>query len=385
MSASRILIADQDMEYGRAFARAVSSIHNEFEITLKKPEMPGKAKDAACTEHLYYDLVLIGGYPDEIEESVFAQYSNRKRVVILTDYYVESIHRQSEKETQFWYLFKYSEVSQMISDLNFLIGFLSGKKSLLRKNTAPDLIGFFGISGGTGKTAAALGVSRELSRYHDKKILYLSFEEIPATELMINGHSQNRNIGDYLYFLIEKNNESLCSRLDSFTISDEYGVETFSPTGGRNDLNELTRDELIHFLKVISDSCRYDHIIFDLKNDLSAETMYLLSLCRRIVVVQTDDPISRFKTRKLETYLSMSDIENPDGRFILIVNRTNSVNPDQGDSDSGSLKIRNKIYIENDENSFHSAPGHFGIDITHAFGIGVGKVVDELLSSGKEK
>ena len=204
MSASRILLADKDMEYGMALARAVSNLHSEFEITAAHFEMCGDGtKHDINIEFNQYDLILISGYPDEIAVFVSDKISKAKRIVILTDYIVESLVKQSEEERkEFWYLFKYTDVSVIISDLNFLIGSLTGKKSLLKKSTGPELIGVYSISGGTGKTVVALSTSRELARYHDKKVLYLSLEDLPATELLINNHVQNRNMGDYLYFLL---------------------------------------------------------------------------------------------------------------------------------------------------------------------------------------
>jgi cellulose biosynthesis protein BcsQ len=385
MSISKILLADKDMEYGRAFARAVSMIHSEFEITLSELDVFNKEEMADSIEFQDFDLILTGGYSDDTNNYIQAQIADNKRIVILKDNPVASLSKQSEEVNPFWYLFKYTEISLIISDLNFLIGIMTGKKSLLKKNTAPELIGFYSISGGTGRTVISLSTSRELARYHDKKILYLSFDDLPATEFLVVCHQNNRNIGDYLYFLFEKKNELLCSRLESFTVFDEYGVETISPTGGRNDLNELTREELIQFLKIISDSCRYDFIILDLNSDLSDKTLFLLSLCRKNILVQNDDPISRFKTRKLEAYLSISAMKKIKESFILTTNNALSTSSDQEDSSTGSLPYRKEIYIERDDNSFQTMRDHMDMDITHGFGMGIAKIADEILSSGKER
>jgi len=241
------------------------------------------------------------------------------------------------------------------------------------------------FSGGTGKTCAALGISRELSRFNDKKVIYIRFEEMPATELFIGNHPQNRNIGDYLYYLFEKNNLSLCSRPAGFTSADHYGVETFYPTKGRNDLSYLTQQELIHFLKILSDSCRYDYITLDLKSDLSEDTLFLANLCGKIILLQNDDPVSELKTRKLISYLAQKDFDGLKERVILAVNRSlgsEHDNRDYGDVFYSQIK---KIYIEKDENSFHSSSGHMDIDINHAFGVGIKKITDELLLQTKKE
>ncbi len=386
MGAIRILIADKDVEYGRALARAVSNIHNEFEITMVNLESQVKKKNVVSIDFLSFDLILISGYPDEILESIRKKLTDSRRIVILTDHQVNTLLKQTEEEENpFWKLYKYTEASLIISDLNYLISILTGKKSLLKKNTAPELIGFYSISGGTGKTVIALSTARELARYHDKRILYLSFDEIPATELLFPCSPKNRNIGDYLYFLFEKKNELLCSRLESFTIGDEYGVETIATTGGRNDLSELTQEELIQFLKVISDSCRYDYIALDLKSDLSDHTLFLLRLCSRGIVVQNDDPVSRYKTSRLEACFNTPDMENIKGRLILITNNAAGTETGGIGCESYNFQYQESISIERDENSFRNVGSRMDIDITHAFGIGIGKIADGILSSEKER
>lgn len=380
MGVGRILLADRDPEYGRALTRAVAGLHNEFEITAINLEPHGKAKINGKTAFQAYDLILLGGYPEETAQAICRRLSGGGRIVILTEYIVESLIKQSENEANhFWYIFKYVNVNEIISDLNYLIGIVTGKKSLLRKSTAPVLIGFYSIGGGAGKSVIALGASRELSRYHDKKVLYLSFEEIPAIELFVK-NNPGRNIGDFLYYLLEKRNESICSRPEGFTSSDDYGVEAFYPSKGRNDLNFLTREELLSFLKIISDSCRYDYIALELKSDLAEETLFLMDQCGKIVLIQNDDPVSEFKNRKFIAYMEKMDAFRYQDRFLIAVNRAGC--PEAGREDgefffNGNIK---RIHIEKDENSFRFGSNHLDIDISHAFGAGIKKLADEILS-----
>ncbi len=386
MGVSKILLADKDPEYRRALATAVANLHNEFEISLVNlTSEKGKLDPSIPLQE--YDMVLIGGYPDEIAESISRKLKKRTCIIILTEEIVDNLTEQSKiGANHFWYIYKYSNLNDIISDLNYLAGSVAGKKSLARKSFAPELIGFYSISGGAGKTVAALGISRELSRFHDKKVLYISFEEIPATELFIGNHTQNRNIGDYLYYLFEKNDLSLCSRPAGFTSADHYGVETFYPTKGRNDLNYLTQQELIHFLKVLSDSCRYDYIALDLKSDLSEDTLFLANLCGKIILLQNDDPVSEFKTRKLISYLGQMDFSGLRERVLLALNRLSGTEYDHWDPGDVYYSQIKKFFIERDENSFRCASGHMDIDINHAFGVGIKKITDEiLLQNSKEE
>lgn len=172
----------------------------------------------------------------------------------------------------------------------------------------------------------------------------------------------------------------MCSHPEGFTSHDEFGVESFYPTKGRNDLNYLTLEELIYFLKLISDSCRYDYITMDLRSDLSEETLFLLNQCCKIILVQNDDPVSKFKNRKFLAYLRERSSFKYKDRVILAVNKAYSHESEMENNEDFNLHNLKCISIEKDENSFRYAMNHFDIDINHAFGIGIKKIADEILS-----
>ena len=376
----KVLLSDKDTEYGKALANAISNLHNEFEIRLFSVEEIFNKDELFLNQ---YDLFLIGGYVDNEIESLKINNPEKSKVVILTEYQVEDIMKQTEDHSdRFWYLYKYVEINKVITDLNFIIAFVSGKKSFMRRSLHTNIIGFYSISGGVGKSVISIGTSRELSRYHDKKVLYLSFEEIPATELYIKCISNKRNVGDYLYYLLERQNEILCSHLDGFISTDEFGVEFFPSSNGRNDLNYLSKEELIYLIKVLSDSCRYDYIIFDLNNSLSEETFLLMEQCSKIILVQRNSPVSSFKNKKMMNYLKeMSSFQLSD-RILKIINKTENFEEDESFKGQVQEMDHSKnIYIERDESSFQVLDNHLEININHSFGVGIKQITDAILSS----
>ena len=386
MGASKLFISEKDMEYGRALARAISNLHSEFEVTIGSLEENCDEKYCDKLKLCDYDLILLGGFPFETAEAIGERISSYDRIVILTDHITENLMKQAENpEQHFWYLFKFGNVNNLISDLNYLIAFVTGKKNYLKKRFAPDLIGYFSCCGGVGQSVIAIGTSRELSRYHDKKVLYLSFEEIPATELFIRNNPTSRSIGDYLYYLLEKQNECFSSHIEGFVSSDEFGVESFYPSMGRNDLNDLNQEELIFMLKYISDSNRYDYIALDLNNSLSKETIFLMSLCSKIILIQNSNPVSKFKNKKLIMYLSKLSSFVEKSRFLLVENQSSSSEA-EGYEEIYDASYKT-IYIEKEDNSFRYTLNHMDIDIYHTFGIGIKKITDEIISTepGKER
>ena len=105
MSEGKILLADKDPDYGRALAKAVTNSQNGFSVTFislerrhQSPESRGKTKIDGRVAFQDYDLILLGGYPAETAEAISRDLSGGSRIVILTEYMVESLVKQSEKE-----------------------------------------------------------------------------------------------------------------------------------------------------------------------------------------------------------------------------------------------------------------------------------------------
>ncbi|MDD4566173.1 MAG: hypothetical protein PHE79_11950 [Eubacteriales bacterium] len=375
MVLNKILLIEKDKEYGRALATAMSNLQNDFEITIIDFE-EDKEKEPFDS----FDLILIGGYSlKNLKSRAFLELYMRK-LVILTEYPTEVLLKQIKNENRkCWYLYKYVRLSEMVSDLSFLTTLLTGKKHYTKNSITPNMISFYSAGGGVGKTAIAIAAARELSRFHDKKILYLSFEDIPDTELYIKSKPLSRNIGDYLYYLLEKQDDNLCGRLESFVSKDNYGVETFFPSGGLNDLRQLSNEELNNFLETICNSNRYDFIIMDLNCDLSKDTQFLLEQCNKIVLIQSDRPVSGFKNRKLITHMENIGLIKSLEVLLLVINKRAGHDFDPDHNEDDNTKKYRQIYIEDDKASFSFVNNSMEISINHSFGIGVKKIADELL------
>ncbi|MGI6748586.1 MAG: AAA family ATPase [Anaerovoracaceae bacterium] len=374
----KILLVEKDVGYGSAIAAAMSNSQSDYEVTIADFE---KLKEKEYKKTLdRFDLILIGGYSlNTLESSGFPKLYIRK-LVVLTESPVETLVNQIKKENRrCWYLYKYTRLSVLLSDLSFLLTFITGKKYYTRNHVAPNIIGFFSASGGVGKTSIAIATARELSRFHDKKVLYLSFEDISATELYFRTNLVSRNISDYLYFLLEKQENNLSGRLESFVSNDSYGVETFSPSGSINDLRYLNNEELIIFLESIYESNRYDFIIVDLNCDLTECTQLLLEQCKKIVLIQSDRPVSSYKNEKLITSMESLGIIKSAEILIFVINMRTGIDSEIDNYEDGNTKKHRQIYIEDDKASFCLINSSMEISIDHSFGIGVKRIADEIL------
>ena len=393
-----LLIVHSDREYGFALARAISGVHKAFDVKIVSFESILNDPD------FYYEkqdfLIADSGCEVTLIKRITSQLSFLG-IVILTENRPERISSQVEKEeSEIWQIYQYATVSEIHNDINFLYGYLTGKK-IINPILSTALIGVLGVSGGVGTSAVAIGLARELSRYHDKRILYLSYEEITATELFVHFGTGTRRIGEYLYYLFERKNEKICSHLEGFTTRDEYGVSFFCPSKGRNDLRYLTKEELELFIKSLTDSNRYDYILFDLNHDLSEESRLLLSFCSRLIMVRRDDPVSIHKMKKLTAYLKKAVPDLPKKVLLHISNmaKEGSLLQSNGtglqdykisglqDSDlndlcnHGTRRSQNEdsLYIQKDESSFRLIGEHLDISINQSFGTGIKEIADAVL------
>ena len=198
----RLLIAHNDREYGFALAKAISAIHRGFDVNI----VPFHALvedqialllnkcDFLMSDCSFESLLLDHGCDSLVQ----------KKTVLLTEEFPELIVKQVNRQNSgHWQIYKYAAVSDILNDLNFLYAYLTGKK-IVNPYLSTALIGVLGVSGGAGTSTIAIGLARELSRFHDKKILFLTFEDFPVTELFVKFGFGCRRIGDYLYFFLKR-------------------------------------------------------------------------------------------------------------------------------------------------------------------------------------
>lgn len=370
-----ILYDDDDQEYSLALGKAISNLHHEFDVTVNK---------RGSFENRNFDLVLVCDQDQANEKDNFHQeliegenlQDVLHHVIFLVEYQVEStVTGQVPNE-----LYKYSRVQDLVSELRFAYAIMTGKKKIINTKINENWIGFFSASGGAGKTAISIGVAQELARYHDKKVLYLSLEELDSAGYYLKGSNTNRNIGDFLYYLFNKDHENLCTFLESFIFKNEYGVEAFSPSKGRNDLCQLTREELTYFFKVIGDCNRYEYIILDLPSNLSDETLELLGSCTKVVFIEKDEFISKEKSNDFFHFLSATNSSNLKIEFIRVRNLVDlelEMNKDAAMEKKESEN--NMLSIETDYDSFPMRDNIKEISMENIFGLGIKEVVVQLL------
>lgn len=367
MEVIRLLLLEKDMEYGQTLGKAISSLNNEFFITIQNIE------DRNTVDPAEYHIILAGGLSEKERNDLGI---DLKKVVWLIEDQTAGKKAQTEIGNEVLHIYKYSKVSEIISNLRFAYGLITGKSEVYTTNPETRLVGFYSGSGGAGTTVVSIGTARELSRYQGKKVLYLNYEEISSTLFYLSNGTEIRSISDYLYYLFQKKNGNICSFLDSFTYRDPFGVSTFYPNEGRNELKQLTPDELSYFINTLIESRKYDYIILDFSCDLNEETKHLLHYCSKIVFITTEREIHRYKEKLLLDYFSQ--IFNPE-KLITAMNQSLFLTEYKENKSNSANQTKSVIRIEKDDNSFCYNNEKIEISINQIFGLGIKTLTNEIL------
>ena len=290
-----LIVVTDDREYGMALSKALQQLCGGVVIRLLGKEqffVRMRAEGAAAVKPWLdsADVILWDG--DE------AKTAYGGRLVMLSDKPAMLVRNCRDKR---FCLYKYSPAQTMAASLFEICGVLSGKRRANVSRQTTDLLAFTSWSGGSGCTSLALAVAQELRRFAGKRVLYVSFEETESTGEFMGSPAGMRGSGVYLYHLFKGDVRTLAGRdaeavspaVEGFVIHDDFGVEAFAPTAGRNPLAELAADEAEILVASLIDSGRYDVMIMDLGDSLSETAMSCMEMAERICLVSGGDCRSR--------------------------------------------------------------------------------------------
>jgi len=291
MAKLRLIIADKDADYINSVVLFLTGLYSgRFIISYFTEETPFIAflnKNSAQKERVA-DIVLLG--------SGFDFQSAYGEVVIFLEEQNDDQKRQNKNDKNT--IFKYqrgdvfiSQVMQIYSDVCSEEYYMSAGELKSR------VIAICSPAGGTGKTAAAIGISIQ-SAWEGKKVFYLNLEFIPSTELFFEGE-QEQNLSNVFYYL-KNTKKNLAFKIDGAKCVDPwYQIHYFKAPDSVLDLEEDLAHELQTLVRELVLTGRYDRIYIDMSSSLDQNYLAVLEICDDILVVCTQDIISVEKTRKL--------------------------------------------------------------------------------------
>ena len=288
-----IAIVTDDRIYGKTLGMAIISVCRSLIVNVysKAEFQSGEEEKNEGIQGEGFDLILWDGYVQRTDGSA---------VVCL----VEKPSMACASESGRYRIYKYNSAGNIVSDIFDIYGKITGRRPAIESLKGTNLYAFCSWSGGTGCSTVAMAVCQELSRFHERKVLYLSMEELESTGCFIRDEGNYRTMGYYLYNLFkcrggigaDKNKieeyaggkpagEEYRPFMESFVMRDDFGVEAFRPTKGRNPLLDLHPEEICVFIESLINSGRYDSIVMDAGTSMSAAALTCLEMAERICLI----------------------------------------------------------------------------------------------------
>lgn len=262
----RVALITQDREYGRALGLAMVDVYRNFTVTLYRSVPVHNELDSM-------DLVL-----SDVSEG----FEIKGRHILLTDK-ISQINKNYEDKI--FCLYKYWNVRQLAGELLYIYSSLTGRRAAPIRNVNARIYVFASASGGSGCTSAAMAFAREMKRFHEKKVMYLSMEEIESTLAYMTPMQDGKNVSEYLYHLFNNRESEKFPFIESYLISDPFGVEALIPSPGRNVMKSLSPEEMVYFTGAVLDTGGYDILVIDAGNCLEKSILTCYEMANSIFLV----------------------------------------------------------------------------------------------------
>lgn len=348
MKTINICITTKDPDYDVALSRSLLQNSKHFSISVHQIKQ----------DHHEWDLLLT----DDMNTS------NERTVYLADDPALESI----SEENNCYILYKYNQVGHISNILRLAHSSFSNSVMATDDTAQTNIICICSASGGTGCTSVAMGISQELSRFHGKKVLYISLEEFNSTDKYFpEVKYEANNINKYLYMILNKSDRK-GHVSQGYMQEDEYGIFTFHPARGRNPLRELTGNEFIHFINHITKEKVFTDLILDCGNGLDDSILSAYQLSNINCIVTGKNPDFNRRNNYLMTVSNRIASRDSLG-FLSVFNMFTEYEEEIADFIKENEKVH--VIIEEDSTSFDVTDGRTVISLDKTFGKGIRDLV----------
>ncbi|TQR44191.1 ParA family protein [Paenibacillus popilliae] len=203
-------------------------------------------------------------------------------------------------------VFKYQPIHLLISTVKTL--YLEQHEVIAEQsvgNGNAKVISFYSMVGGTGKTTAALNLSRELS-LAGMKVMYINLEDISSLPVWFNtkpGHG----FAEILYY-VKSNKKQVIAKVNQHKKTDiDSGLVYIEPITNHSEIEDITREDVISLIEVIVQSMDYDYVVLDCETSFHERIMGALECSHHILCFVLDDIQCIYKTEIGLSYMEASD------------------------------------------------------------------------------
>jgi len=374
MEKIKLALVAEDIDYGMALSESLMSNQERFSVELFDTD------DQISYETCGADLILFD-HPGTARP----------------DNHIELVEKESMADRERLKYFKYGSSRVLANEIVFVYGEVKGRSIIFPEDSGVRTHAFIAARGGVGCTSVAVAYAQESVRFRGLSSIYISLEDIESTEQYMYA-DDGKGITEFLYYLFS-GREHICSCIEEFICSDEYGVEAFRPGRGLNPLRNLSEEEFDKFLDYLIMCGRYRVIVIDIGNSLNHLSLRTVDRSDRVCCICADrsgrreDPGELWlnessddfireeneeyeeiqeadcRQESYERYLKYRIGEDVAGKCIMV---KNLCRPGESTENKGTVSI------ENDPVSFTAHRGRTKISIDKSFGLGIKELADEM-------
>ena len=294
----QLLIAAADSDYTEYLSNVLSTKYTD-KIAVGLCSSQEKLNDVLSARN--YDVILI-------EPEWIPSLKRQSVKLVLALLYEQS--SLSESFPNVVQIQKYQRISALVSEIfkhyeNIAPIFENFKKARRR------IFAVWSPAGGAGKTSVALAfATRSVS--NGSVVTYLSFEHFSSSDLYFSNKGQNESS---LFEKLKSNSEF--SIQDIRQHDDRSGIEYFYPTDNYDDINKLTKDDMVYLIN----NCAHasDIVVVDLPSICDERIKAVLELADIVLLVMDK---SKTSNAKLNVFVSQYNVfENIKNKIRLVSNK----------------------------------------------------------------
>jgi len=345
MDIIKIGIFTKDQTYGIALGKKLVQYQTSLLISIFDSDQVD-----VITSTDDFDLFLIDGPSEFIKGKYIGLVEN------LSDSF-------ENDEAATYKLYKYGNVKLLAAKIQYIYSRITGRRQVSFNSKSVKMIVFCSPYGGSGVSSVAKGVAEEFIRYMDRKVLYLSMEEIQKKE----ENQATRSLEEYLYHISK--NDAISSCIEPFLVYEKGGFQRFKNAGGLNPLNELENDTFLAFLNAISETGIYDYIFIDSGQKYNATVVGLMRYCYKVCMVENETRNS-LKSEAVEDFLKVKIGADMSKKLYKVLNQYKYGEVEQLQENS-KVSSDKTVVIDFDPLSFHHHEETDSASIDLDFGNGI--------------
>ncbi|MBQ2678313.1 MAG: hypothetical protein IJF96_05365 [Firmicutes bacterium] len=387
----RIGIIAEDEDYAMALASGMTAVKRDLIVSIYRAGSRLAKADILLVEEKYDGCIASGNV-----------------VLLCRDREDQSV----DPGRGVYKLWRYSDIREIVSTMIYIYTVVYGRNIPYVEKGNVRIHGFLSHGGGTGCTSVAMGVAQEMKRFHGRKVMYVSMEQISSASEYMSSISGGRTIAEYLYYCLARKQDVWRMKtvpVESFLAGNESGIESLAASPGRNPIPYLERDDIPAFFASIVKSGRYDTVIIDCGCSLAPQITDAIDICDSCCFVR--DPERKGKAAELYISHLLSVLGGSLAeRMVVADNRRVPVNKDErslildelfSDDEEGNVSVEDAtqdrtaaeesgpgpaektadVIIGFDPVSFKREGGIRKIYIDRDFGVGMKEIAEKLIAA----